>query len=95
MAAKDFQDLIKAQMETTRALMSAEEAANYDTIIAEKQLQFNKNNEKARKAAETRSDNAAKKAEEKTTKLPKENAEFIGPVFKTNNERIEKKLNFI
>ena len=37
MAAKDFQELIKSQMETTRALLSAEEAANYDTIIAERQ----------------------------------------------------------
>mgnify|MGYP001267121795 FL=1 len=54
MAAKDFQELIKAQMETTRALLSAEEAKRYDTIISEKQLQFDKNNEKARKAAETR-----------------------------------------
>ena len=63
MAAKDFQELIKAQMETTRALLSAEEAKRYDTIISEKQLQFDKNNEKARKAAETRSANAAKKAE--------------------------------
>ena len=92
MAAKDFQELIKSQMETTRALLSAEEAANYDTIIAERQLQFDKNNEKARRAAETRSDNAAKKAQEKTDKLPKENAEFIGPVFKTNNEIIEERL---
>jgi len=64
MAAKDFQELIKAQMETTRALLSAEEAKRYDTIISEKQLQFDKNNEKARKAAETRRDNATKKAED-------------------------------
>ena len=62
MAAKDFQELIKSQMETTRALLSAEEAANYDTIIAERQLQFDKNNEKARKAADTRKDNAARRA---------------------------------
>jgi hypothetical protein len=35
MAAKDFQELIKAQQETTKALMSAEEAAKYDTILTE------------------------------------------------------------
>jgi len=92
MAAKDFQELIKSQMETTRALLSAEEAANYDTIIAERQLQFDKNNEKARKAADTRKDNAAKKAQEKVDELPKKNAEFVGPVFKTNNEKLEERL---
>ena len=63
MAAKDFQELIKSQMETTRALLSAEDAANYDTIIAEKQFEFDKNNEKARKSADTRRLNAAAAAE--------------------------------
>ena len=59
MAAKDFQELIKAQMETTRALLSAEEAKNYDTIIAEKQFAFDTKNESARKGAETKRVNAA------------------------------------
>ena len=96
MAAKDFQDLIKAQMETTRALMSAEEAANYDTIIAEKQLQFNKNNEKARKAADTRKDNAAKKAQDgndESTQIAKDSEKSItqfGPTVTKGLENLRK-----
>ena len=42
MATKDFQELIKAQQETTKALMSAEEAARYDALLAERQLEFDK-----------------------------------------------------
>ena len=42
MAAKDFQELIKAQQETTIAMMSAEDAAKYNSILAERKLEFDK-----------------------------------------------------
>jgi hypothetical protein len=54
MAAKDFQELIKAQQETTKALMSAEDAAKYDTILTEKQFEFDKKSEAAKQGAETK-----------------------------------------
>lgn len=62
MATKDFQELIKAQQETTKALMSAEEAARYDAILTERKMAFDKKSEavkaglEAKRARQTESD---------------------------------------
>ena len=66
MAAKDFKELIKAQQETTKALMSAEDAAKYDTILAERQFEFDKKSEAAKQGAETKRVSAAAAAEKAT-----------------------------
>jgi hypothetical protein len=66
MAAKDFKELIKAQQETTKALMSAEDAAKYDTILTERQFEFDKKSEAAKQGAETKRVSAAAAAEKAT-----------------------------
>jgi hypothetical protein len=65
MAAKDFQELIKAQQETTKALMSAEEAARYDAILAERQLEFNKKSEAVKAGLEAKKAKDNKDSEDK------------------------------
>ena len=65
MAAKDFQELIKAQQETTKALMSAEEAARYDAILAERQLEFNKKSEAVKTGLEAKKAKDNKDSEDK------------------------------
>jgi len=75
--ASDFKELIKAQQETTKAMMSAEDAAKYDAILAERKLEFDKKSEAARQGAETKRQQAAQNAEtkidQKTTKTNKTN----------------------
>jgi len=66
MATKDFKELIKAQQETTKALMSAEDAAKYDTILTERQFEFDKKSESAKQGAETKRVSAAAAAEKST-----------------------------
>ena len=65
MATKDFKELIKSQQETTKALMSSEDAAKYDTILTERQFEFDKKSESAKQGAETKRVNAAAAAEAK------------------------------
>jgi hypothetical protein len=69
MAAKDFKELIKAQQETTKALMSAEDAAKYDTILTERQFEFDKKSEAAKQGAETKRVSAAAAAERRQENL--------------------------
>ena len=57
MAAKDFQELIKAQQETTKALMSAEEAARYDAILTERKMTFDKKSESVKAGLEAKNAN--------------------------------------
>ena len=52
--ASDFKELIKAQQETTKAMMSAEDAAKYDAILAERKLEFDKKSEAAKRGIETK-----------------------------------------
>jgi len=59
MASKDFQELIKAQQETTKAMMSAEDAAKYDAILAERKLEFDKKSEAVKKGIETKKETDA------------------------------------
>ena len=59
MASKDFQELIKAQQETTKAMMSAEDAAKYDAILAERKLEFDKKSEAAKRGIETKKEKDA------------------------------------
>ena len=54
MAAKDFQELIKAQQETTIAMMSAEDAAKYNSILAERKLEFDKKSQAVKRGIETK-----------------------------------------
>ena len=54
MAAKDFQELIKAQQETTIAMMSAEDAAKYNSILAERKLEFDKKSQAVKAGIETK-----------------------------------------
>ena len=54
MATKDFQELIKAQQETTIAMMSAEDAAKYNSILAERKLEFDKKSQAVKRGIETK-----------------------------------------
>ena len=63
--ASDFKELIKAQQETTKALMSAEEAARYDALLAERQLEFNKKSQAIKAGLEAKKAKDDKAADDK------------------------------
>ena len=84
MAAKDFQELIKAQQETTKALMSAEDAARYDAILVERQLEFNKKSEAVKAGLE------AKKAKDESE--DRQQAAAAAEKAKTEKAAFDKKL---
>jgi len=63
MAAKDFQELIKAQQETTKALMSTEEAARYTALLAERKLEFDKKSQAIKAGLEAKKTEADEAAE--------------------------------
>ena len=100
MAAKDFKELIEAQQETTKALMSAEEAARYDVILAERKMAFDKKSEAIKTGLEasleskkTKDEKAGRQqAAAQATNAPKKNAEFMEPVIQSKNQIIEGRL---
>ena len=63
--ASDFKELIKAQQETTKALMSAEEAARYDALLAERQLEFDKKSQAIKAGLEAKKAKDDKAADDK------------------------------
>ena len=63
--ASDFKELIKAQQETTKSLMSAEEAARYDALLAERQLEFDKKSQAIKAGLEAKKAKDEKAADDK------------------------------
>ena len=63
--ASDFKELIKAQQETTKAMMSAEDAARYDAILAERTAAFQAKSEAAKRGIEEKKSKAENDLENK------------------------------
>ncbi len=68
--ASDFKELIKAQQETTKAMMSAEDAAKYDAILAERKLEFDKKVKRLDKEKKLKDNKLHKTQKQKLIKKP-------------------------
>ena len=91
--ASDFKELIKAQQETTKAMMSAEDAARYDAILAERTAAFQAKSEAAKRGIEEKKskDEAAR---DKDTKQAAQKAQGESFAAAIELNAIAKKLPF-